>query len=104
VLTVTFANAYFALDANGTDLNPSPAAGADWLPQALEAVEQRVGGTFPLAQMRCGVWDWGDRFTKPLHHLEEVSEHYTQFGDDAPRYIVDGLSERIAARRGAKES
>ena len=38
-------------------------------------VRARVGRDFPLADMRCGVWDWGDRFTKAAHHLEEVSEH-----------------------------
>lgn len=97
VLSVTFANAFFALDANGTDLNPSPEKGAEWLPEGLALLQQRLG-SFPLEKLRCGVWDWGDRFTKPLHHLEEVREHYAAF-DDAPSYITDGLEERIRARQ-----
>ena len=74
-LSVCFCNAFFGLGPNGTDLNPDPARGAEWLPEALEMVRGRVGRAFPLAEMRCGVWDWGDRFTKAAHHLEEVSEH-----------------------------
>ena len=98
VLSVTFCNATFALDANGTDLNPCPVKGAEWLPDALTKVKAQLDG-FPLEQLKCGVWDWGDRFTKPLHHLEEVLEHYTAF-KDAPSYIMSGLRERIAAHSG----
>jgi hypothetical protein len=97
-LTVTFCNATFGLDANGTDLNPCPDKGADWIPEALESTKKRVGSSFPLAKMKCGVWDWGDRFTKPLHHLEEVLEHYEAM-PDSPDYILKGLRERIVARR-----
>jgi len=96
-LTVTFCNATFGLDANGTDLNPSPAKGAEWIPEALEALTQLVG-EFPLDRMKCGVWDWGDRFTKPLHHLDEVLEYYDTV-EGVPQYITKGLRERIKARR-----
>jgi len=101
-LSICFANAYFALDANGTDLNPSPERGAEWIPAALEAVTKRVGD-FPLTDLKCGVWDWGDRFTKALHHLEEVAEHYESFGERAPLYIVEGLRTRIEQRRSADD-
>ena len=98
MLTLTFANATFHLDANGTDLSPCPKQGAAWLPEALDATNAIVGSDFPLEKMKCGVWDWGDRFTKPLHHLDEVLEHYEAI-PEAPRYIIEGLKERIAHRR-----
>ena len=97
MLTVTFANAYFALDANGTDLNPSPQKGAEWLPEALLLLQEKLG-SFDPEKLRCGVWDWGDRFTNPLHHLLEVQEHYAKI-QDTPAFITAGLDERIAARR-----
>lgn len=99
-ITVTFCNATFALDANGTDLNPSPALGAEWLPEALRLAEAQLGG-FDARRLKCGVWDWGDRFTKPLRHLEEVLEHFGSMGD-APPYILEGLRERIGARKAAE--
>ena len=99
-LTITFCNATFALAPNGTDLSPCPAKGAQWLPEGLKMLEELVGGDFPLAQMQCGVWDWGDRFTKPLHHLEEVLEHYQELAA-APSYITAALRERIESRGGA---
>ena len=34
-----------------------------------------------------------------MHHLEEVLEHYTAVGDDAPTYITSGLRERLAVQR-----
>lgn len=96
-LTVCFCNATFGLNANGTDLNPCPTKGAEWLPEALEMTKKQVGN-FPLENLKCGVWDWGDRFTKALHHLEEVTEHYNTFGAVAPAYITAGLRERLEAR------
>ena len=41
-LTVSFCNARFALQGNGTDLNPAPAMGAEWVPEALEIVTAKV--------------------------------------------------------------
>ena len=96
-ITVSYCNATFALDANGTDLNPSTEIGAEWLPDALELCLKQLG-KFDCRKMKCGVWDWGDRFTKPLHHLEEVLEYYETL-DDAPEYIVAGLKERIDERK-----
>ena len=48
--------------------------------------------------MKCGVWDWGDRFTKPMHHLEEVAEYYSTL-EGVPPYIGGGLQSRISARK-----
>ena len=100
VLTVMFCNATFKLGANGTDLNPCPSLGAEWLPEALEMATGLLGA-FPLEKLKCGVWDWGDRFTQPMHHLEEVLDHYDRFAD-APAYITTGLRERIAQQRKHK--
>ena len=96
-ISVSYCNATFALDANGTDLNPSTDLGAEWIPKALNLVTKQLVG-FDSKKLKCGVWDWGDRFTKPLHHLEEVLEYYHTL-NDAPSYIVDGLKERIAERQ-----
>jgi hypothetical protein len=101
-LTLTFCNATFHLAANGTDLNPCPQKGASWVPEGLAALKDIGGTDFALADMKCAVWDWGDRFTKPLHHLEEVLEHYEALSD-APTYILKGLRERIRARQQTGE-
>ena len=29
-----------------------------------------------LPQLKCAVWDWGDRFMGAKHHLEEVGEYF----------------------------
>jgi hypothetical protein len=34
-----------------------------------------MAGSFS-AQMKCAVWDWGDRFREIPHHLEEIKEYY----------------------------
>ena len=39
---MSFCNARFALQGNGTDLNPAPAMGAEWVPEALEIVTAKV--------------------------------------------------------------
>lgn len=46
----------------------------------------------------CPILAGGDRFTKPLHHLDEVLEHYDA-SSNSPQYIVSALRERIGARR-----
>ena len=59
-----------------------------------------MGKGFALEKMKCGVWDWGDRFTKPMHHLEEVSEYYEAL-DGAPEYITSALRSRREALKAA---
>ena len=42
-LTMTFCNARYALQSNGTDLCPCPEMGAAWVPEALEIAKEKVG-------------------------------------------------------------
>jgi len=58
-------------------------------------------GSFDLARLKCGVWDWGDRFTQPKHHLEEVAEHYAALAD-APPHITAGLRVRLGIQDSAE--
>jgi len=96
-LHITYANAKFALQDNGTDLNPCPSMGAQIEPQARDKMEQMVGADF-LKSMKCAIWDWGDRFTKPLEHLEEV-EAYFSAQQGCPEYITKGIADSIARVR-----
>lgn len=103
-LTVTFCNARFALQANGTDLSPCPGLGAEWLPEALRLVTEMVGDPAFLRRLKCAVWDWGDRFDRegqgdregPKHHLTEVKEYF-EAQEGCPRYILEGIESRLAA-------
>lgn len=96
---VTFANGRFALQPNGTDLSPCPELGAELVPSARALLEAQVGAEF-LNSMKCAIWDWGDRFRKPLEHLEEVSRHFAAL-PACPAYIAAGVEERLAALRAA---
>lgn len=46
-------------------------------------------------RMRCAVWDWGDRFTQPKQHLDEVVEYFHSIGG-VPRWLQDGLNMSYA--------
>jgi len=61
-------------------------------------------GAFPLKDLKCGVWDWGDRFTKARHHVDEVLEYFEGL-DHAPEYIMRGLRtrERMLRKRSGSE-
>lgn len=55
-------------------------------------------------RMYCERRDWGDRFTQPLQHLDEVTEYFHSIGG-VPRWLQDGLNLSyeevcIATRRG----
>ena len=136
---MSFCNARFALQGNGTDLNPAPAMGAEWVPEALEIVTAKVR-TRPsnpsslsplprpdpdhpsrpfrapvvgaatselllhlhisqvseafLPQLKCAVWDWGDRFMGAKHHLEEVGEYFGKI--EGPRTPISPRLPRPA--------
>jgi len=64
-LRVFLANAAFHLAENGTDLG---FAYADFHPDAKLEIKKKLGNF--SAQMKCAVWDWGDRFTQPSKHLQ----------------------------------
>lgn len=31
-------------------------------------------------RLKCSIFDWGDRFTNPVKHLEEVVEYFDSIG------------------------
>ncbi|CAE8607193.1 unnamed protein product [Polarella glacialis] len=96
-LHVTFANGRFALQRNGTDMSPCPTMGAHLEPRARAFLEEKVGADF-LRCMKCAIWDWGDRFTRPLEHLEDVQRHFAE-QSDCPRYITEGINQRLEVLR-----
>jgi len=83
---IWLANQSFHLNSNGTDLE---FINARTTPQAKEYYGSKIGNF--QAKMKCGIWDWGDRFEKPLHHLQEIEEYFTAL-PDSPQYIVDGIA------------
>lgn len=84
-----YANARFGLADNGTDLLFDS---AEYYPQAKAEIDQILG---PFSsKMKCAIWDWGDRFTNPAHHLHEAFEYYKSV--NAPAWILDGFKQRMA--------
>lgn len=96
-LHVTFANGRFALQKNGTDMNPCPSMGAELHPKAKTFLQEKIGAQF-LKSMKCAVWDWGDRFRKPLQHLEDVEAHFRE-QENCPHYILEGIRGRLETLR-----
>ena len=94
-LTVTFANAQFALQANGTDLSFD---GAEMLPEASAEVEAKCGAF--ASQMRCAVWDWGDRFREIDHHLAEIKEYFSSM-DETPGWLMEGIEQAQVEQKSA---
>mmetsp|Transcript_7325 Transcript_7325/g.16638 ORF Transcript_7325/g.16638 Transcript_7325/m.16638 type:complete len:315 (-) Transcript_7325:114-1058(-) len=101
-LHVTFANGRFALQQNGTDMSPCPSMGAQLNEQARKELEAKIGADF-LRHMKCAIWDWGDRFRKPLEHLEDVEKHFKEQAA-CPAYITDGITERLKSLRSVAEA
>ena len=86
-LHLYFANAQFRLAGNGTDLGFE---GAEFEAKAEAEVRARLGSFLP--EMKCAVWDWGDRFQHPEAHLEEIALYYKSV--DAPQWILSGIQSR----------
>jgi len=95
-ITLHYANVLFHLNSNGTDLE---FYGADMDPKAREYLHRKLGLFAP--GMKCGIWDWGDRFTKIEHHLQEIKEYYTS-RNDTPGWILEGISEQIVQQDNFK--
>jgi len=89
-LHITFCNAQFCLQPNGTDLAFKD---AKWDLQAKALVEAKIPQQF-WPSMRCAVWDWGDRFTKISHHLHELKEWFDK-QKNCPAWIMEGIAERL---------
>lgn len=96
-LRLYFANARFNLADNGTDLQ---FIGAQFDGKAGEEIKAKLGAFLP--QMRCAVWDWGDRFRNSGEHLEEIQAYYTQ--EQAPAWLLDGIIHRRAEPCGTADN
>ena len=47
-----------------------------------------------MPQLKCAVWDWGDRFMGAKHHLEEVGEYFGKI--EGPRTPISPRLPRPA--------
>lgn len=76
-LTLVVSNCDFELHENGTDLMFGDVSDAKnvarYNPKALTELTAHCGVIFN--DLKCCVWDWGDRFTQPAIHLAELLEH-----------------------------
>jgi hypothetical protein len=93
-LKLVFANCSFFLNDNGTDLefgSIQPEAKnyheKRFHPQAWAKLRAEYGPVF--GDLKCAVWDWGDRFTQPAEHLQELLHHFKHRAEeDTPAYFT----------------
>jgi len=85
-----YCNASFNLLENGTDLS---FVGAQYHPQAKKYVDHLLGDY--KIHMKCACWDWGDRFTNIIPHLEEISDHFDKI-QNTPSFIIQGINNSKA--------
>jgi len=88
-IRIWFANQSFNLADNGTDLEFT---GAKMLPQAKAFYDHRLGHF--QTEMKCGIWDWGDRCSRVEGHLEEIHEYYKN-RENVPEFILKGIDEAM---------
>ena len=90
-MTLYFANAKYNMADNGTDLG---FVGAEYNAQAEAEINAKLGSF--AGNMRCCVWDWGDRFREVRSHLTEIRHFY---GADAtcPAWLLEGIDARLKA-------
>ncbi len=92
-MTIVFSNAMFNLDSNGTDLGFEGAKIHD----RAEKIFDKILGTFPRSNMKCAIFDWGDRFRAPSAHLLEVRSHFEKI-KTTPKFILDGIAKRLSSQ------
>ncbi len=95
-LHLYFANAQFHMADNGTDLGFE---GATYNARAEIDIRRKLGGFAP--QMRCCIWDWGDRFREIDDHLSEIEHYYGSVCSDTPAWLMRGIHDRRSARAKA---
>eukprot|EP01083_Nonionella_stella_P123613 372531_1 len=79
-IELVLANAGYVLnEVNGTDLSLIT---DDILPESETFIVDRIGVKF-LKNMKCAIWDWGERFNGIEHHIKEITEYFSEF------YIFD---------------
>jgi len=84
------ANIDFNLHSNGTDLQFT---GATMLPTASTYFNGKLGDF--QHKMKCGIWDWGDRFNCVKEHLTEIGEYFEKL-PDTPKWILESIHSRKA--------
>ena len=90
-MTIVFSNAMFNLDSNGTDLGFEGAKIHD----RAEKIFDKILGVFPRSNMKCAIFDWGDRFRAPTEHLLEVRSNFEKI-KTTPKFILDGIAKRLS--------
>jgi hypothetical protein len=68
------------------------------LPEASAEVKAKCGAF--ASQMRCAVWDWGDRFREIDHHLAEINEYFSSM-DDTPGWLMEGIEQAQVEQKSA---
>ena len=83
------ANAGYTLnEVNGTDLSLIT---DEILNEAEKYIVDKVGKQFVM-NMKCAIWDWGERFNGIEHHLKEITEYFSTFYlFDLPPHIRKSL-------------
>lgn len=85
---IVYCNARFDLQANGTDLG---LVGANWTESAQARMLEELGDK--AGSLKCAVWDWGERFSSPDIHLNEVREYFRTLDREAvPVQVLQGLN------------
>lgn len=87
-VSLYYANAKFKLNENGTYLE---FVNAKYNSQSQQEISELIGTFAP--KMQCAVWDWGDRFTKIEHHLQNVTEYYQNIDGEIPSCI--GFDKKV---------
>lgn len=91
-IELVLANAAYTLNnVNGTDLSLIT---DEILPNAQKYIVDKVGAEF-MINMKCAIWDWGERFNGIPHHLKEITEYFSSFYlFDLPPYIRKALTKQ----------
>ena len=91
-LTVVFSNAMFDLASNGTDLGFENAKMNDTAKKKFD----EILGSIPRSDMKCAVFDWGDRFRSARDHLLEVRSHFQNVKTSKTQtFILDEIAKRL---------
>lgn len=90
-LTLTYANCVFGLADNGTDLGFD--GKARWEPRAEREMLELLGDFH--REMKCAVWDWGERFSDIADHLVPVNAYFAG-KPNTPAFIAKGLAASVA--------
>jgi len=100
-LHLTYANAELHLADDGTDLKlvgPTSkwdARAASELPLRLlgpDVCDDAAAAAAAAAELKCACFDWGDRFSEPKRHLEDVRRWMDTLTNGAPAPLLAGMA------------